>query len=540
MNEHESEFRRNSISVVLSRSDVAFLLFISVFLFLQLFILPITPILFEGDHMIPVSNAMRLLDGEVMYRDFFHFVPPGADLYYAALFEVFGARIWILNATIFLLGIAQLALIFAFSKKLLSGIFVYLPTLLYFAIGFRLFGIDGSCRLFSVICVLLAAFLVMVKRTPNYLIAAGCLCGLASFFVQTRGLLGVGAIGLFLLWWHWKRGLGFRTLVRDWLFAGIPFLVVVFLTQAYFAFQAGFDNYYFANVTFLKDYYRSDTLSNFGSYFVDVPSVSSYLEAYGNLGGVFRFSRVAGPTFFYYAVVPLVYIVFLVYRRYARIEDRFRDEGLVLLSILGIVFFIGISALTALRLYQVSIPAMIILPLLISRLPKAQLIGKILVVVLCFLTAAYSVQRQIVERVVVDLPAGRTAFLSPLMAEKFIWLQTHVEPGEAIYEAQHPTFYFPMHLKNPTPFYLIRDNNYTPDFHVAELMRALEKTPPRFIIWHGAWSKEPEDRKPGDNLAPLWQFIRTNYTLHKEFRELGEYTTNSERDIEFWEKANKE
>jgi hypothetical protein len=91
-------------------------------------------------------------------------------------------------------------------------------------------------------------------------------------------------------------------------------------------------------------------------------------------------------------------------------------------------------------------------------------------------------------------------------------------------------------LKNPTPFYLVRDNNYTPPFQVEQLIESLRSDPPRIIAWHGGWSKEPSERTPGDNLAPLWDFIRSNYRLKKEYKEPGEFTRNSLRDIEFWER----
>ena len=152
------------------------------------------------------------------------------------------------------------------------------------------------------------------------------------------------------------------------------------------------------------------------------------------------------------------------------------------------------------------------------------------------LGALYCLQRQTVAHVTLNLPAGEAAFLAADTAEKYVWLRSELKPGEFIYEAQHATYYFPLHLKNPTPFYLIRDNNYTPPFQVEQLMTALQANTPRIIAWHGGWSKEPQDRFPGDNLAPLWDFIRSNYRLKKEFLEQGEFTVNSRRDIQFWEK----
>ncbi len=520
----------------LTRVEIFFLLSVVAFLFLQIFLLPLTPVFVEGDHMLPVTNAMRLLNGEVMYRDFFHLSPPGAEYWYAALFYIFGAKVWVLNATIFLLALVQLALVFAFSKRLLDGTFVLLPTLLYFVIGFRLYGIDGSFRLFSVVFVLAAVAVIMLRRTPTFLLIAGGLSGLASFFVQTRGVLGIGAIGLFFLWACFKEERNFRLLLSRWAYLSVAFLAVVFVTQFYPAYLSGFDNYYFANVTFIKDHYGSDTLSNTFAYFTDLPRLNSYIQNYGAGGGIFRYIRVAVPSLFTYAIVPLVYLIYFVYRKLRPVE-RGKDSDLMMLSILGVVLFLGASAPTAHRLYHISIPAVVVIAWLISR-TLTQRFALVTVASLSLLGVAYAVQRQTASNVQLNLPAGRAAFLSAAMAEKYQWLMSQTEPGDLVFEAQHPTFYFPLRLKNPTPFYLVRDNDYTPAFQVNQLMAALETRPPRFIIWHGGWSKEISERKPGDNLDPLWRFVKANYTLKKEFREFGEFTTNSERDIEFWKRQN--
>lgn len=537
MGETERELKPDSAPTTWSRLDIAFVLFVSIFIFLQLFILPFTPVYVEGDQLLPVSNAMRLLDGEVMYRDFFHFAPPGTELHYAALFGVFGVKIWIMNVTVLLLALAQLYLVFAFSKRLLRGYYVYLPGLLYFVIGFRPFGIDGSYRLFSVVFVFAAALIIGYHRTTKALIAAGALCGIASFFVQTRGVLGAGAIGLFLMWQWWIRGTSFRSLFKNWLVIAAAFTTVVIVTQVYMAYVAGFDNYYFANVTFLKDYYGSDSLSNTLAYLTDLPDLSAYVQNYGGAAGWFRYLRVAGPTLFFYAAIPATYIVFFIYRRLRRV-DKDQDAGLMCLSILGLVFFIGVSAPTALRLYHISIPAMVVLVWLLSRLIRSTAFAKAAVCAFSILGVLYCVQRQTVANVTLELPGGKAAFLASNVAEKYSWLAAETKPGDAIFEAQHPTFYFPLLLKNPTPLYLVRDNNYTPSFQIGQLMQALGNSRPRFIIWQGSWSKGAAERIPGDNLAPLWDFIRTNYALKKEFHEFGEFTKNSERDIEIWERQN--
>jgi hypothetical protein len=110
-----------------TRVDILFFFAAFVFLYTQLFQLPFTPYYFEGDHIIATSNAMRMLDGEVIYRDFFHLAPPGTELVYALFFSIFGVKVWVLNIAILLLGLALTALTWYFSRQIFTGLFVYSP-----------------------------------------------------------------------------------------------------------------------------------------------------------------------------------------------------------------------------------------------------------------------------------------------------------------------------------------------------------------------------------------------------------------------------
>ncbi|HTA86897.1 MAG TPA: hypothetical protein VK729_11555 [Silvibacterium sp.] len=56
------------------------------FLHLRTFLLPATPVIAHDDQSIFFARAVKILHGQILYRDFFEFVPPGTDLLYAAGF----------------------------------------------------------------------------------------------------------------------------------------------------------------------------------------------------------------------------------------------------------------------------------------------------------------------------------------------------------------------------------------------------------------------------------------------------------------------
>lgn len=517
--------------------DAVFFLSASAFIYLQLFEFPATPIYFEGDHMLPVSNAIRLWGGEVMYRDFFHFAPPGADLYYETLFSVFGIRIWILNFTILLLGVSQIWLIWFFSRSVLPGLSAYLPAVIFLVFGFRQFGIDGSYRLFSVIFVLLAVAVLFGKRSYRNLLIAGALCGLASFFVQTRGVVGIAGISVFLLWENWRDGFDLRQLLKSGLYVGSAFVATIAFTQFYFAWQGGFDNYYFSLVTFLRKYYASDPLSNSSAYLGALPRLGKYFELYAPLTALSRYARDLFPALFIYGLIPWVYgaLLLVLWRRRSLLSTRLVDERLIFLCIVGLAMALGVSAPSSNRFYQVSIPALVIFVWLLNRWRFTSGLALPGLALLSILGISYAVQRQVIGKDYLDMPAGRAAFLAEPTFEKYKWIGEHTSSGDVFYEAFHPSFYFPFYLKNPTPIYLVRDSEYTPRFQVDSIVTSLEKQPPQYVVWEGQYTKPPDARLPGDNLEPLWQFISTNYERVKEFQEPG-FTLNSDRDIEVWKR----
>ncbi len=519
------------------KRDIIFFALAAAFVYTQLFQFPFTPYYFDGDGLIPISNALRLLDGEVMYRDFFHITPPGTEIWYSMWFWAFGPRVWIPNLSILFLNLALIWLTLYFSRQLLSGWIIYLAPAVLMIFGLRLFFVDGSYRLFSIIPALASVAVLMRSRTSGALALAGGLCGLSSFFVQTRGITALAGIGLYLFWEYFRTPRNerrFKSLARPWLILGLSFCVTVAATQAYFAVSAGFDNYYFSLVTFVREYYSSDPLSNESAFLADVPSLSQLLTIYSPVSAISRFVRISAPTLFFYLVVPWSYIAFLAYRwrRKANIEEP-ADRRLILLCFVGLTMAAGISAPSGFRLSHVSIPAIVIIVCLIARTRYTKF-APIALLACGLLGVAYTIQRQTVSKYYLDMPGGRAAFFSELVFNRYAWIGKHTTSGDRFYEGHHPSFYFPFQLKNPTPMYLLRNNDYTPQFQVDSVLRSLQAAPPEYIAWPKKWSKPASERSAADHLEELWQFLQANYESVFVFEKPPDYTPNSEGDIEIW------
>jgi hypothetical protein len=520
----------------LRRVDILFFCATFVYLYTQLFQFPFTPYNLEGDTLISVSDAMRIIDGEVMYRDFFHLTPPGAEVWYAALFSIFGVRLWILNFTILLLNLSLTWFVWRFSRQLLSGVLVYVAPALFLVVGLRLFFLDGSYRLFSVVFALAAVAVVMGRREPRDLLFAGVFCGLSSFFLQPRGVLTLGGIAVFLVWEHVRRGARELSLVSKGALLVLPFIATIIATNAYFIWSAGFDNYYFSVVTFVQKYYRNDPLSNSEAFMADLPDIGQYSEIYSASTAISRYIRIAAPTLFFYGLVPYVYLAFLIYRwrKKTYLESDGQDRKLVLLCIFGLALLVGVSAPSVFRLAHMALPGLVVLVWLIGRLKRSEIVASSILCVLILVGIAYVIQRQTIEKNYLEMPAGRAAFLANITFQRFKWVGEHTRPGDLFWEGHHLTFYFAFHLKNPTPLYLVRDNGYTPKFQADSVLAALERNPPEYIVWPRKWEKTAEERLPDDNLDGIWRFVLANYEFQMVFEKPLEYTPNSEGDLEIW------
>lgn len=93
----------------------------AIYLYLNLFTLTGTPFLLDGDQVYFWTYAFRVLHGERIYQDVFTMHPPGASLFYAALFALFGARIWVTNFVVLALGVALCWLCFRIANTFMQG-----------------------------------------------------------------------------------------------------------------------------------------------------------------------------------------------------------------------------------------------------------------------------------------------------------------------------------------------------------------------------------------------------------------------------------
>jgi hypothetical protein len=487
-----------------------FLLFAAAFLYFDVFVPPATPIFSGVDHLVNLHNATRMLDGQMIYRDFFRYTPPGTEVVYLVLFRLFGVRAWVPNVMLVLLGLSLTWLCVFISQKVLSGFAAYLPGLLFLLIAFHS-DLDATHHWYSVLAVTAALALVIEERSPKRLAGAAALCALASFFTQTRGVVAVVGLAIFLWWEHRRKRQSGRSLLKAEVILASVFGAGTLGLNLYFIWAVGLQRFLWCTITFMLKYFPTDAASNsIQAYMAFMPSVSHWYNVPFLLAWLFI-----------YALLPLVYLLFFA-RCWSESGKRPDQpwEGLVLLSLTGLFLFAGAAPVPTFgRLCKESIPGLIIFVWFISSPGKFNfLVRQILWLGAAVMLTRFAQHRQSMEWTFLDAPVGRVAFFDPIACDKYKWLQSHTHPTEPFFDSDGEV-YFLLGLRCPAEVEFVTCTDYTRPGQVRNLIESLEGRHVSMVLWSPQYDPGICGSGPGNHLGPLRDYLQTHYHLVKVFED---------------------
>jgi len=215
---------------------IVLLLFVATCLYLRLFYDYTNLTCDEG---VILQGTQRILNGEVLYRDFFSFFTPGSYYWMALLFKVFGDSILVARAALIVYGGLFSALTYLLARRVCSrwmAVFtVYLLTLTCLPYAFMALH-NWDSTLWALLALY---FAVRFVEAPHWglALAAGTLASLTCLFEQSKGAglvlglaMGFGALILS------ERNKSKRRFVRPHLWAFLAgFTLPALITVAYFA-----------------------------------------------------------------------------------------------------------------------------------------------------------------------------------------------------------------------------------------------------------------------------------------------------------------
>ncbi|MBO0910553.1 MAG: hypothetical protein J2P13_02070 [Acidobacteria bacterium] len=478
---------------------------IAAYLYLNLFLLPGTPILLDGDQVYFWTNGQRLLSGELPYRDFYQYTPPGTDFFFWAAFRTFGTRIWVLNGSVLLLGVALSSVCYDIARKVVTPKLAILAPLVFVTLIYSGL-LNGTHHWFSVLGIMCALTTLVPEASPGRLFTAGVLLGIASFFTHTHGVIALLAISVFL-----KVGIDPNQSWRSFwrmerlLLAG--FALVLLPVSVYFVATVGWkDLLYMQGFCVLATISKPRTPWLGMPGFEPMPGVPLWLAVLN----ICQYISV-------YTLLPVTY--FLVGRRVLgkSYGPASHPPAVALLGIVGTFLLLEtLLSLNWLRLYAVALPGIVLFTWLISTSPRLRpyAVGFIS---LAFLSLA--VQRvwwtQHQDYAQADLPAGWCAMDHPRYDE-FSWLMQHTKAGDFLFDANWPGLYVPLHLRNPV--FLDTASSMLNPLWANKAVQQLNAKRVRYVIW------EPRLNYPVDprhdwtsHIVPLRNYLRASYQRTKVF-----------------------
>ena len=483
----------------------ALLLFVisAVFLYLRTFLLPAIPLLTVGDESHYFLHALRMMHGQLPYRDYFTFVPPGTDLLYVGIFRLLGVHQWVVQGLLFFLGLLLIFVVMWDAQKVLRASSAILASLLFLVFDVNS-ALDATHHWWSVLLVMVAVGVLLSGRSSARIVLAGSLCGFATLFTQTYGCLSLLAIALYLFLTTDSDGRHKPNSLRELLLLSLPFACVVIPVVGYYAHIIGF-----RTLTYWTIYYP----------LVFFPAQENNPLAFFRTPGLHGMSGIhlLISLIFMHTVVPLIYILCAIrLARERRGMDSLQWRKILLITLVGLALFVSImSAPTFLRVCAVGPPAVILCVWYLDGPSRLHYWSRIALWTAAITSILYlPMSRQLHQHAIVDLPTGRVAFISDKQYDKMLWLAQHTHPGETFLNDTNTAF--ALSLQSPGPLDFVTTTEFTRPQQIDALILSMTNHRTRYIYLYPSLTVPIRTK---NNLEPFLNYLGQNYHLVEIFSD---------------------
>ncbi len=478
-----------------------------VFLYLRTFLLRGTPFVAADDQDLFFARAIRILHGQVPYRDFFEIVTPGTELLYAAAFRVLGVHAWVIDAWAIAVGTGFCVALTRMAQRLFCGPTVLLPAALFLVMDFNS-GLDLTHQWYSTLAALCAAGVLMGGSNLRRLFATSTLCAAATLFTQTKGVFVFVALSVYLVWVEPAKDAGARRRIERLAVFVLPYLAIVLGVLGYYVAKAGLHPLWFDLVTFPEKYMST----------AEVNRPITYLHQLHQLPQIVRAHRAVDtvqivPIVFIYLLVPFAYVVggCLLWRKRTEMAGSVWRQ-LVLIHLVGVALFLAIApGPRHFRLCTVAPPAVLIYVWLVDRSGRRTLLLSLSWIIAAGFGLLLPLHRQMGWHAVLDLPIGRTAFSDRQLYDEFQWAARQSHRGEMAFN--HAALGLYLSLENPTATEFVNYDETTRPEQAAALLKAIARRPPQFIVLEPARGAVSSV----DHAAPFREYVYAHYRLAKVF-----------------------
>jgi hypothetical protein len=458
-------------------------------------------LLLWGDAPGYATKGVRLLGGELPYRDFFEFLTPGTDILYSLLFRSLGISLWAVHLVMAALAALAALWLTWCAGRLVRGWFVLLPAVLLVGIVLS-YSLDPTHHWFSTVALMGAVSILFTGHSLRRVAGAGVSCGVAASFTQTKGAAAVVALVGYFIWMAIRESDRTGQWWRRCLVLCSSALAVFAVINGPFILASGVGRWAWDVMVFPVRYFGSVSANNWAG------APAQFAESAGWL------KWICFP--FQYLAVPLTYVWFFAQLRRAKVERQEPWNQLVLVAAVGIAMLAAIApALSIRRISTVSPPALLLLTWLLNRSGKvwtAVALGAVSTAVAVAGIAAIQLKTQRI----LDLPVGRVAI--PPRADYYDiyrWMQANTKPGQWYFGLSPLTF--ALELRNPTPMAELSPGEYTRPEQVVAILQGIERTKvPVIVLRPQMYSPGLQNHVP-DHLQPFRDNLYRHYSKTRSF-----------------------
>jgi hypothetical protein len=472
---------------------------VALYLYVNLFLFPRVPILLSGDQVFFWMNGQRMLNGELPYRDFFQFTPPGIDLLYFSVFKILGVHIWVTNTVVLALGIALCWLCFSVATQIMEFKLALPATLLFLTLIYTKL-LNATHHWFSVFLILCAVRMLLQGQSRMRVFTAGALLGLAGFFTQSHAAAALLAFTIWLSWQKFRQSADWPTLFANELCLVVGFLIALGGAESYFAAAAGWKQLWYFQFTYVLKYMVHGPESSF----LGMPDWMGWKH----LPGAAQYITV-------YLMLPIIYVLALARcwgKEYSEATSSEQNSKTTLLALTGAaLLFEVLFSLSWLRVYAVSMPGLILLLWLVGQARRMRVAAfRVIWIGIFFLGATQGFSAHHREYVIAKLPGGWAA-VNPEAYQKLHWVEVHTRPEEFFFQAAWPGVYVPLRLRNPVFADALGLNTATRPEFVEQSIAQLDARVVHYILWSQRLNAPGNHEPPTSSLAPLRAYMSEHY-----------------------------
>ena len=478
----------------------------------------------DCDEGIVLQGAQRILDGQVLYRDFFSFYTPGSYYLFALLFKLFGSSMLVARTALSLCGGIFSVLTYLIARRVCerwsSVLAAYLVTLCVLPNRFAVLH-NWDSTLFAYL-TLYCAILLLQRPHWFWALAMGTLASLTALFEQSKGVGLIAGLATGYVILIYFRRIRFRP--RDIALALVGLAWPALAVAAYFAAERALPQM-MVDLLWPIQHYSSVNTVPFG-----------YIPVRGGLGQLITdaapmqavLMSLVFLSCWSVSALPLLapgifmYSAFQLKKRVS--GERFSYYILCCSGIAGLLLSVLVTRKDFMHLLHIAPVAFLILAWIMDgkeiglRItePLRPALSSLFLLVFSTLGLMGLVQNAAAQRRV-NTPRGVLR-----VAEKetaLPYLLAHTTPGETIFVYPYrPLYYFLTATSNPSAFELLQLGFHTPD-EFAQALSSVRTQRPRVVLYQRSYFDDIAFGFPSTPLSvlakpdPLTTFVATEYRV---------------------------